>query len=55
MKLEKDRRFGFYYCPKCGLPLIYDAIDMEYVCQGHYFGINVHGCGFKISIGDFEE
>jgi len=47
MKLEKDGKWGFYICPKCGLPLVYREEPDSYVCNTTW-GCGIKGCGFAI-------
>lgn len=47
VKLEKDKKWGFYICPKCGLPMRYRYDPDSYKCD-IIWNSELHGCGFAI-------
>ena len=49
MKLEKDKKWGFYICPECGLPLRFNRDPARFQCDTIWVGGLLEGCGFTIS------
>lgn len=55
MKLKRDKKWGFYICPRCNLPLKYDRKSDEFICKGYHGSIFFYGCDFKIKRDELDE
>jgi len=52
--MKRNKKFGFYVCPSCGLPLRYDTETENYICDT-YWSSGISGCGSIIVICEEDE